>query len=214
MVSKLQFYYAPGACSLAAHILLREAGLEFEGIPNEVGPTGARFTEGFSRINPKMRVPVLVVDGEAITENPAVFTAISGLAPHLQLLGKTTVETLRAYEWLNWLSGTLHTTSFSHFFRPDRFADDPSTYESVRSKARKNIKDGFDEIEGKLDSVFAVGDGLTVVDPFLLVFYRWGNMIQFDMRKDYPKYTALVSNLAERSSVKSALAIEKIESTL
>jgi glutathione S-transferase len=55
---------------------------------------------------------------------------------------------------------------------------------------------------------------LTVVDPYLLVFYRWGSEIGPNMKEKYPKYTALVENLVQLAPVKSTLEIEEIESTL
>jgi glutathione S-transferase len=52
------------------------------------------------------------------------------------------------------------------------------------------------------------------VDPYLLVFYRWGSEIGLNMKEKYPKYTALVENLVQLAPVKSTLEIEEIESTL
>lgn len=134
---QITFYYAPGACSLATHILLLEIGVEFEGISNEVTPEKAIFVDKFQTINSKMRVPVLVVDSDIITETPAISestsnydaspdldenpngaiyslysrttaTAIAHLAPDANLLGKSPMEIVRTYEWMNWLYGYFH----------------------------------------------------------------------------------------------------------
>ncbi|RDW63481.1 glutathione S-transferase [Coleophoma cylindrospora] len=211
---QLKFYYAPGACSLAPHILLHEVGLPFDAIANEVTQNGANFIEGFHRINPKMRIPVIALDGEVITETIAVMTAIANLAPEKHLLGQTPLETLRVYEWMAWLSGTVHGQGFGELARPERFSDDPAAHDGIRAKGHKTIVDCYDMIEGKLTGVYAVGDSLTLVDPYLFVFFRWGNGLGLAMKEKYPNWAMLVSNLVKRSAVEAALKAENIDSTL
>lgn len=210
----ITFYYAPGACSLAPHVLLRETGVHFEAIANKVDGTGTAFIKGFSAINSKMRVPVITIDQDTITESPAVATAIAGLAPGMYLMGCTPLKTLRVYEWMNWLSGTLHGQGFGALFRPERYSDDPAALNGIRAQGRKHVEICFDEIEGRLNGIHAVGNAFTAVDPYLFVFYRWGNDVGFDMRGKYPKYTALVSNLVKRPAVRATLEAEDLQSTL
>lgn len=62
-----------------------------------------------------------------------------------------------------------------------------------------------------MQGVHAVGDSFTVVDPYLLVFYRWGDAHGFNMRENYPKYTNLVMELVKRESVRAAVEYEGIE---
>jgi glutathione S-transferase len=199
---------------LAPHILLRETGVEFEAIAMRTTETHVTFPEDFHRINPKMRDPVISLDGDTITEVPAVATAIASLALDMRLMGRTPLDAARVYEWMNWLSGTLHSGGFGHLFRPQRWSDDPAAFDGIKAKAFECIRDCFDSIEEKLVSVYAVGCALTAVDPYLLVFYRWGNDVGFEMKEKYPKYTALVSNLAQRAAVKATLEGENIGSTL
>lgn len=212
-MSEIKFFYAPGGCSLAPHILLHEAGLSFSATAVHIDQTRSDFPAEFARINPKMRVPVLSLDENIITEVPAIATAISGLAPDLRLMGRTPLDTIRIYEWMNWLSGTLHGEGFGHLFRPQRYTDDSNAFVGIKNKATEKIAKDFEAIEGKLAGVYAVGEAFTAVDPYLLVFYRWGNQFGFGMKK-YPKYTALVENLVERPAVKATLEAEDVGSTL
>jgi len=110
----MKLYYAPGACSLADHIALHEAGLSFD---HERVDLKAKRTEGgvdFSTINPKGYVPALTLDsGETLSENIAILDWIahqdSKLAPsgpmgHTHLL-----------EALAFISTEIH-KSFKPFF--------------------------------------------------------------------------------------------------
>lgn len=204
-----RLWFSPGACSLAPHILLHEVGLPFETVKTSI-PDGGHLTDAFTRLNPKNRVPVLELDGATITELPAIATAIAQMAPERHLMGRTNLEKVRAYEWMNWLSGTVHGQGFGGLWRPNRFSDDQATHEAIREKARKTIADGFDTIERKDFGEWSVGDGLTAVDAFLLVFYRWGNAIGMGMAESYPRYASFAEILLRRPSVMSAIATEGI----
>lgn len=210
-MASIVLYYSPGACSLASHVLLREIGVKFGLLKVELG---ASLPESFRRINPKMRVPVLSIDEHVITETPAIFTAISQLAPDKHLLGKSNMDIVRSYEWLNWLSGTLHGQAFGGLVRPHRYTDDPALYDAIKAKGWKNAVECFEKIESDLSGLHAVGDDFTAVDVFLYIFYRWANYGQDRVMDKYPKYTKLVLHLAKRSSVQEALEAEGVRSYL
>jgi glutathione S-transferase len=98
----IKFYYAPRACSLAPHILLHEAGLPFTAIPMRASEARTTIPEDYRKINPKMQVPAITLDEtDTITENPAGATVISNLVLEMGLMGRTPIETARAYEWMN-----------------------------------------------------------------------------------------------------------------
>ena len=57
----LTLYYAPGACSMASHIVLEESGEKYE--PKKVDLAGGeQRTEAYLKINPLGRVPALRLD--------------------------------------------------------------------------------------------------------------------------------------------------------
>ena len=68
----LTLYYAPGACSMAAHIVLEESGEKYE--PRKVDLAGGeQRTEAYLKLNPQGRVPVLGLDdGAPLAENTAI----------------------------------------------------------------------------------------------------------------------------------------------
>lgn len=199
----IKLWYSPGACSFAPHVVLLETDLEFELVLEQVNGLSEKFLE----INPKGRVPVLAIDDAVITETPAIFTAISLLKPDRRLLGQNDIETCRVYEWLNYLSGTLHTQGYGALWRPNRFVDDAALHPHLEKKALTTIKDCYSYIETRLkstESQYAVGDSFTVVDPYLLLFYLWGNRIGLHMAEEYPELGALADRLLQREAVKRA----------
>ena len=208
-MADIKFWYAPGACSLAPHVLLQETRIPFHPIETSF-VKGAHLTDEFARINPKKRLPVLSLDGEVITEVPAIAATIANLAPERHLMGRTALDHVRVYEWMIWLSGTLHGQGFGGLWRPERFSDDPVAFDGIRAKGRRTILDCFQLIERKAMTPYSVGDGFTAVDPYLLVFYRWGNGVGIDMSDACPRYTAFARELVQRESVKAALEAEGI----
>ena len=188
--------------------MLREAGASFTPVMLD---QRNGFPPQYEKLNPKKRVPVLVLDdGSPVTEVPAILTAISQLSPEQKLLGKTNLEVVRSYEWFNWLSGTLHAQAFGCMWRSERFTDDEAAFESIRKKGRTTVEHCFATIEGKLHGEHAVGDSFTAVDAYLFVFYRWGNVIGFDMKGEYPKWHALVEELVKKDSVRATVEAEGI----
>jgi glutathione S-transferase len=206
-MGNLKLFIAPGTCSLATHIALRELDIDFELV---VLNLSQGFPEWYRLINPKLRVPVLEFeDGSILTELPAIMTAISKRKPERNFMGKTDPEQCRVYEWLNWLSGSVHVQGYGPFLRPQRYADDPVHHDALKEKAKQTLMGCFDTIEEKLNGVHAVGDNFTSVDVFLLPLYRWGNsFLALPMKTSYPKYTALVENVVRMGSARDALSAE------
>ncbi|CAI7662106.1 unnamed protein product [Penicillium pancosmium] len=186
---ELKLWFSPRSCSFVPHVALCEAGLKAELILAVAG------TKEFNSLNPKGRVPVLAIGDDIITEMSAVLTGISWLAPEAHLFGRSSLETIRVYEWLNYLSTTAHAQSFASVWRTERFTNDPDLYPSIQSRGVENIRDVYALIEGKLaesDSNYAVGSSFTVVDPFLVLLYLWAGRLSIEMENTYPKYTFLL----------------------
>lgn len=204
----------PGACSMAGHILLREAGLEFDEtiyLKDDLIKKGG-YPEEFKKINPKAKIPVLQVDDEVITENPAIFTYISQLAPSNNFLGKTPLETVRAYEWFNYLSSSVHGQAYGMFYRPDRWTDvtDGSLNKHVQARGKQTIQECYKYIDSKLEGKkWAVGDNFTAVDAYLFVFYSWGaKSVGLPMEEDYPNFSRIATQVTQRESAKEVLKAE------
>jgi glutathione S-transferase len=210
MLRQLKLYYSPGACSLAPHIVLEELGdpyaIELVSIPE-----GKTSSPEFLRINPKGRVPVLSIDGAVLTEAPAILIYLAQSRPDAGLLPASILEFARCIEWFNWISGTVHAMSIAQVWRPHRFIDDMTVHPDISAKGKRNLTDAYNSIEAKLSGkVWAVGERYSIVDPYLLVFYRWGNRIGIPMKDRYPNWTQHTDRLLIRPAVSKIVEREGI----
>lgn len=204
----IKLYYAPGACSLASHIALEEAGLTYETQKLNLMEGDQRKPE-YLRLNPRGRVPTLVVDGHVLTENVGILTYIAGGYPKAGLWPEKTWDQAKAVSSMAWLSNTVHTT-YAHIARAERYADEPAAIEAVKAKGRSNFDGYLKEIDALLEGQkWAIGNHFTVVDGYLLVFYRWGNRGKFDVRA-LKSYSALVQRVMARPAVQKVMADEGI----
>ncbi|MBL8394674.1 MAG: glutathione transferase GstA [Candidatus Accumulibacter sp.] len=198
----VKLYYAPGTCSLAAHIALREAGLGFELVRVDIRRRQLADGSSFSAINPKGYVPVLEIeDGVRLTEVSAIVQYIAdriperGLAPRPYML-----ERYRLQEWLAFISSELHKT-FSPLFRPD-------TPEEYKPRLRESIGGRLAYVADCLSSShYLLGDRFTVADAYLFTVLDWGRAVGIDIAQ-WPALPAFQERVRQRQSVLDALEAE------
>jgi glutathione S-transferase len=199
-----------GSCSLAPHIVLEEIGRPFKLAMISTDRGEARTPE-FKRINPKGRVPVLA-DGEfQLTEAPAILLHLAQTAPGIGLMPSGHDGLIRAVEWFNWLSSTVHAVAVRMIWRAEYFTASASQVEPIKSKGFEHLTMAHEMIEDRMRGrAWAVGNAYSVVDPYILVFYRWGNRMKIDMPTKYPAWSEHAHRMADRTAVKRALTTEGI----
>lgn len=205
----LKLYYSPGACSLAPHIALEEAGAAFETVAVPVAER-ANWRPEFLAINPRGRVPVLQTGTATITENIAILGHVARLYPEAGLLPLDDLERLaRCYELLSLFAGGVH-IAFAEVWRPERFTEDLSLAKALEAGGRAKLKTWFAEIEGLLArSEHIDGRAYTLCDAYPLVFYRWGVRIGMDMAP-YPAWAAHTGRMLRRPAVERVMTRENI----
>lgn len=199
-------YYSPGACSLVAHIALEQAGADFT-LSRVTLAQGEHRTPDYLKINPHARVPALDVDGQVITENIAI---LNFLASRFHADGSVPLDdpliAARCNELLGWCASTVH-IAFAEVWRPERFSPDTAVHAAIEQGGRAALTGFFTEIEGLAGEGWTVGDRLSAVDCYFLVFFRWGGRIGVDMAA-FPRWADLARRVAERPAVGRALATE------
>ncbi|MDR2507233.1 MAG: glutathione transferase GstA [Candidatus Accumulibacter sp.] len=196
----MKLYYSPGACSLSPHIVLREAGLDFDlvrvDLAKHVLPDGSDFI----RLNPKGYVPVLELDdGGLLTEGLAIIQYIADLKPESGLAPKAgTLERYRLIEWLAYISSEIH-KGFSPLFRPNT----PEEYKAI---ARENLTRRLEYAARPLEKGdFLLGSRFTVADAYLFAVTGWASFAQIDLGA---ALTAFRERVGSRPPVKAALKAE------
>lgn len=205
----MKLYYSPGACSLASHIVLNELGRPFSA-ERVVIANGDNLKPEYLKINPRGRVPALIVEGTTIRENSAILTWLgqqsAGLFPSVGSL-----PAARASEWLAWLTSVVH-ISFVQIWRGQRLSDDTAHHAAIRTRGLATLAQQFAEIEAELSAArYALGESYSVVDANLMPFYRWGSRVGFAMRSCCPNWTSHTERLLERDAVRRTIATEGID---
>ena len=211
MTHAIELFYSSGSCSLAPHIALEESGLAYTRRPVVIANGGHRRPE-YLAVNPRGRVPALRVNGEVITEAPAVLATIADLAgPGVTLLPFDAMQRGRALEWLGFLSSSVH-IGFAQLWRPERFLPAGAEDAAIKAGGEANIARFFGEIEERVgDGPWLLGGSYSVADPFLVVFWRWGTQrLGWDMEAMFPRWSTHTARLRERPAVGRVLAAEGV----
>jgi glutathione S-transferase len=201
------FFFSPGACSLASHIALHEAGAPFEARLVALRKAEQR-SPGYLRINPKGRVPALITPAGALTETPAILAYIAQTFPAANLapLGDPfAFAEMQAFN--SYLCSTVH-VAHAHGRRGERWADEPASHEDMKRKVPETMAACFALIEGgMLKGPWVMGEAYTVADPYLFTMAGWLEGDGVDVSK-LPRVMEHRARMAEREAVKKALAAE------
>ncbi len=188
-------------------LALLETGAPFETALMRFGKGGNR-TPDYRRLNPKGKVPVLVVDGEPLTENVAILSHLNAMFPAAGLLppAATPLDAARQIADLCFCSATLHPV-VTRLRMPGRFVA-PDGVRSVHDKAVEAMRDHFALIEDRLAaSDWWYGDAWSVMDAYLAwVFWRCEGA-EFPIA-DYPRYAAHQQRITTRPAYLRAMEIE------
>jgi glutathione S-transferase len=191
----MKLYLTPGACSLADHIALHEAGLAFDHVRVDLRTKRTDDGGDFNEINPKGYVPALVLDdGQLLTENVAILFWIAEQAPGLApggSLGRT-----RLIEMLAFIATELHKPFVRSLF-PTSDADKQAAEDAIRKRL------GF--LADRLQGDYLFGAEAGVADAYLYVMLRWAGMQELATPEPL---LAFVERMEARPAVRRALQDE------
>ena len=203
----LTLYYSPGACSLAPHIALEEAGatyaLQLVSIPKR-----EQQDPEYLNVNPRGKIPALRTDDGVLTENVAILTYIARTFPQARLLPEEPIGMARCISHMAWLSNTVHPV-FTHIVRPGRFATDESAQENVKATGRENAWKLLQELDRLLGGQqWVLGSRYSVADPYSLVIYGWGKLNRMPV-EELKSYTAFKGRMLQRPAARRVLEREE-----
>lgn len=206
----MKLFYSPGACSLAAHIALIEAGAQFEIAAVDLKGGEQRRPE-FLKVNPKGRVPALVTDRGTITESIAILAYVAMAYPQARLAPLDDPHGFAEIQAINsFLSSSVHVT-FALERRGARYADDEAARESLKRKVPETLDAHFGLIEEMLADGrdFVHGDRYTICDPYLFLFSRWYRDRGFGSAEKTPHVFAHLERIGAREATQAAIRAEE-----
>jgi len=174
----MKLYYAPGACSLADHIVLEWIGAPYEAVRLSHADMKA---PDFLRINPAGAVPALEDDGWVLTQNSAILNYLADLHPDAGLGGDGSVKSrAEVNKWLAFLNSDLHPT-FKPLFGATAYLEDAEAIERSKDDARKKLRGLFERVDAQLAGQDWLSGSRSIADPYLYVVLRWADKTGVDL---------------------------------
>lgn len=201
----IQLYYAPITCAMAPFITLTEAGAEFEVKTLNFGKQEHMSPE-YLKINPKHKVPMLVVDGKTMTENAAIHLWISRTWPDAKIMPEDPWDQAQAVSLLSWCSGGIH-PFLTRINNPAKVCPAEGTGDAIKEIAIQNLHENFAIADEKLAGHdYFMGDFMA---PDAHFFWCCRRAQQFGVDlSGYKNIMAHHERMKTRDSVKKLLQFE------
>lgn len=201
----MKLYYAPGACSLAPHIVLLECDATFQ---IELVDLRAKQTESgqdYLRINPKGYVPALAIDEDfVLTEASVIMQYIADQFPNSAMIpAPNTKARYQLLEWVNYITSEIH-KGLGPLFRE-------GLSEEMKLFFKQNVDKRLGFAANHLnDSTYLMDDTFTIADAYLFTVLRWTHYLGVSLEA-HPSLTAYMARIKDRPSVKAALQAEGLK---
>ncbi|TWO70788.1 glutathione transferase GstA [Caenimonas sedimenti] len=199
----MKLYFSPGACSLAVHIALREAGLPFDLAKVDLATHKLADGSDFFAVNPRGYVPVLeTAPGERRTEVTALLLKVASLAPAKALLPPAgSPQHDQALQWLVFVATELHKTFSPWLWHKETAA-------STRDAAKQKLAARFTDMDAHLaQAPWLAGEAFSVADIYGFTIVNWSNFLGISL-KPYPVLSAWMDRVRARPAVQDALGAE------
>ncbi len=201
----MKLYYTPGACSLAPHIVAREAGLPITLEKVDLAKHTTEAGQDFRAINPKGYVPAIALnDGSLLTEAAAIIQYLADQQPASNLApANGTTERYRLIEWITFISSEIH-KGFGPLWNP-------TTPDSVKTAAKDRLATRFAYLDERLgQQPFLMGETFTIADAYLFTVVNWTNFHGIDI-SSFKNLSAFMGRVAARPKVQEALVAEGLK---
>jgi len=201
----LTLYYATDTCALASHIALKDAGADYR-LQRIDFATAQQRSDAYLALNPKGRVPALVVPAGILTETPAILAYIAQSYPQAGLAPADPFRFAKVQEFNSYLCSTLH-VAHAHRMRGYRWADDEAAIEAMKRKVPQSVSACYDYVESQIAGLWVMGGEYSIADAYLFTVAQWLEGDGVDPAR-YPKVIAHRARMAARLNVAAAIEEE------
>jgi len=199
----MKLYHAPGACSLAVHIALREAGAAVDLVKVDLATHRTADGDDYYAINPRGYVPLLELgDGSRHTEVAALLQFIGEGAPASGLLPPAGApERFEVQKWIAFVASELHKVFSPWLWHKE-------TDDTTRKACKEKIAMRFAELDALLGTRdFLAGGQFSAADAYGFAIVSWAPMLGMQLTP-YPQLAAWLARVARRPAVHAALLAE------
>jgi glutathione S-transferase len=207
-MTELALYHSPGACSRVPLVLLAKAQANYELRIVRTG-AGENRAPAFLQVNPKGKVPVLVRNGEALTENVAIVSFLAQQFPQARLMPHP-IDGWgygQALSWLAWGATTLQPL-VGRIRSPQRIAEGEQAQASVQAMGVAELQRSLQLADQRLSARrWLAGDDWMAPDVYLFWVVTRGIENGIDLGK-LPSLAAHFQRLQQEPVLVQALARE------
>ncbi|MFZ6723316.1 glutathione transferase GstA [Undibacterium sp. Ji49W] len=198
----MKLYYSPAACSLAPHIALREAGLDFDLIKVDLATHTLEDGTDYYGINPKGPVPLLALEnGDVIGEVAVILQYIADQVPEKKLAPiNGSMERVQLQEALNFIATEIHKGSGLFF--------NPHANDEIKNFYRSKLRNYYTIIDKQLTPTgWLIGEQFSVADAYLFVMLNLSRFFQLNLG-GLEAIAAFMHRMQGRPGVQAAIKAE------
>lgn len=202
--STMKLHYMPGACPLAAHIVLEWIGAPYEAQAHNHDDLHG---EAYRRINPLGAVPALEVEGGVITQNAGVLDYLAEAFPEARLGGDGTPRgNAEVHRWMGFVNSDVH-PAFKPLFGATAYLGDAEVIEKTKAHARKAVHRLLGIANEQLKGRDWIAGSRSIADAYLYVMIRWAGSVGIDI-SDLTELNRFYAAMNADAGVQRALKAE------
>lgn len=196
---KLKLYYAPGACSLAPHIVAQELNIKLRLVKVDLATKRTEQGDDFRAVNPLGSVPALAFDdGEVLTETAVILAYLADLGSTASSR-QSCPGGYRLQEMLNFIATELHKTLGALF--------NPQLPEGSRELSAAMLAKRLDYLSSRLERSEFLAGAFSIADAYAFTVLSWTRLLEIDLAP-WPLVQAYLGRIAGRPAVHAALVAE------
>lgn len=174
----MKLHYMPGACPLAAHIVLEWIGAPYEA---QAHSHADLHQPAYLAINPLGAVPALEIEGGVITQNAGVLDYLAEAFPEAGLGGDGTPRgNAEVHRWLGFVNSDVH-PAFKPLFGSTAYLGDEAAIEKTKVNARQALRGLFAIVDNQLKGRDWIAGRRSIADAYLFVVLRWAHAVRVDL---------------------------------
>jgi len=199
-------FISPGACAMASHVALLEAGIDHETQVIDLR-TGQQRTPEYLAVNPAGVTPAMKTDQGVITQNAAILAWAAQVRADKALAPVDDPFAFARFNAFNgWLASSLHPALGKVLFSR------PPLEGEAKDQAVEFALSKLDLAESHLvEGPWVFGETWTLSDGYLMVFERWARQAGLLDKARFPMLNAHLDLVQTREAVQAMLASEGLK---